>query len=298
MNEIRIDTDLDRYLPTWYKEVAEYKELMRVESGQADLMLSSLKRVRDNFYFMHMDASAISEWENVLNIIPDLSIETIEFRRTRLLNRLSTKPPFSVRLLREKLDMFIGSGGYTLVVDGKNFTIYVEASSSDYSYAIEVSYTINSIKPAHIVYVLMPYSVNDVLMSEVIKKTDFSYNYNLGGWALGVLPFASEGQEGEIKMAQTPSLKPEFLNDTAQSAMDNIAKVRLNGSIVKTDLTKTRAGNVVTVTYPVTVSETNLVSKIEFLDSGNNVLTATDIYVPIAQSTTMKHIINVKEGVI
>ena len=297
MNSVRVDTDLMAYLPDWYKEIEEYQQIIAAEKAQAVTLLSNMTAVKGNFFFATMNEGAVAEWERVLGIIPNPATETLEFRRMRLINRLSTKPPFSIRFLRQKLDELIGAGNYVLTVDGSAYTIYIEASASNQGYAIEVARTINAIKPAHIVYVLTPFLQDSILMNEAVYGSAVIYNYRLGSWGLGLSPFTSQGEEREYKMAATPSVQEDLLNETAEGIIANIAKARINGSSVISDLTKSRSGSVVTVSYPVTTAVTSLVTKIEFLDADDNVLTLSNVYVPIAQTTTMKHLISVQEGV-
>lgn len=297
MNSVRVDTDLMVYLPDWYKEIEEYQQIIAAEKAQAVTLLSNMTAVKGNFFFATMNEGAVAEWERVLGIIPNPATETLEFRRMRLINRLSTKPPFSIRFLRQKLDELIGAGNYVLTVDGSAYTIYIEASASNQGYAIEVARTINAIKPAHIVYVLTPFLQDSILMNEAVYGSAVIYNYRLGSWGLGLSPFTSQGEEREYKMAATPSVQEDLLNETAEGIIANIAKARINGSSIISDLTKSRSGSVVTVSYPVTTAVTSLVTKIEFLDADDNVLTLSNVYVPIAQATTMKHLISVQEGV-
>jgi len=297
MNSVRVDTDLMAYLPVWYKEIEEYQQIIAAEKAQAVTLLSNMTAVKGNFFFATMNEGAVAEWERVLGIIPNPATETLEFRRMRLINRLSTKPPFSIRFLRQKLDELIGAGNYVLTVDGSAYTIYIEASASNQGYAIEVARTINAIKPAHIVYVLTPFLQDSILMNEAVYGSAVIYNYRLGSWGLGLSPFTSQGEEREYKMAATPSVQEDLLNETAEGIIANIAKARINGSSIISDLTKSRSGSVVTVSYPVTTAVTSLVTKIEFLDADDNVLTLSNVYVPIAQTTTMKHLISVQEGV-
>ena len=297
MNSVRVDTDLMAYLPDWYKEIEEYQQIIAAEKAQAVTLLSNMTAVKGNFFFATMNEGAVAEWERVLGIIPNPATETLEFRRMRLINRLSTKPPFSVRFLRQKLDELIGAGNYVLTVEGSAYTIYIEASASNQGYAIEVARTINAIKPAHIVYVLTPFLQDSILMNEAVYGSAVIYNYRLGSWGLGLSPFTSQGEEREYKMAATPSVQEDLLNETAEGIIANIAKARINGSSIISGLTKSRSGSVVTVSYPVTTAVTSLVTKIEFLDADDNVLTLSNVYVPIAQTTTMKHLISVQEGV-
>ena len=285
-------------LPPWYREILDYQEICQTEKAQFDALASEITGVADNFFFQTMDESAVSMWEQIFEITPNPETETLDFRRARALNRISTRPPFTLGFLYQKLDELIGPGAWTVTVDYENYTLYIESSALDQQYATEVAFTINRIKPAHIVYVNTPYVRTGILLSETIELSQRIYNYKLGAWGLGVLPFAEEEGQGVIKMPETPSIQAALLTDTANFVSGDIASARINGSIAISDISKTVTGSTLEVTYTVTQSQTEAITSAELLDADGNVLTSSTVYVPVSESTIMKHIIPVAEGVV
>ena len=294
----RLDTDMLSLLPPWYREILDYQEICQTEKAQFDALASEITGVADNFFFQTMDESAVSMWEQIFEITPNPETETLDFRRARALNRISTRPPFTLGFLYQKLDELIGPGAWTVTVDYANYTLYIESSALDQQYATEVAFTINRIKPAHIVYVNTPYVRTGILLSETIELSQRIYNYKLGAWGLGVLPFAVEQSQGVIKMPTTPSIQAALLTDTANFVSGDIASARINGSIAISDISKTVTGSTLEVTYTVTQNQTDAITAAELLDADGNVLTSSTVYVPVSESTIMKHIIPVAEGVV
>lgn len=298
MNKYELDTDMLSLLPPWYREILDYQEICKTEKEQFDALAAEITTVADNFFTQTMDAGAVSQWEQIFKITPDPATETLEFRRARIQNRLSTRPPFTLAFLYQKLDELIGPNKWTVRVDYANYTLYIESSAEDQSYATEVAYTLNSIKPAHIVYYNSPYVQNGLLLAETIEFSKNVYNYRLGAWGLGILPFASETEHEVIKMATTPSITEALLADTADFISSDVASARINGTISITNITKAVDGNVLSVTYSVSPSMTSAITKIELLDASGVVLTASTLYVPVADTIVMKHKIPVAEGVL
>lgn len=294
----RLDTDMLSLLPPWYREILDYQEICQTEKAQFDALASEITGVADNFFFQTMDESAVAMWEQIFEITPNPETETLDFRRARALNRISTRPPFTLGFLYQKLDELIGPGAWTVTVDYANYTLYIESSALDQQYATEVAFTINRIKPAHIVYVNTPYVRTGILLSETIELSQRIYNYKLGAWGLGVLPFAEEEGQGVIKMPETPSIQAALLTDTANFVSGDIASARINGSIAISDISKTVTGSTLEVTYTVAQSQTEAITSAELLDADGNVLTSSTVYVPVSGSTIMKHIIPVAEGVV
>ena len=293
-----LDTDMLSLLPPWYREILDYQEICQTEKAQFDALASEITGVAENFFFQTMDESAVSMWEQIFEITPNPETETLDFRRARALNRISTRPPFTLGFLYQKLDELIGPGAWTVTVDYANYTLYIESSALDQQYATEVAFTINRIKPAHIVYINTPYVRTGILLSETIELSQRIYNYKLGAWGLGVLPFAIEEGQGVIKMPETPSIQAALLTDTANFVSGDIASARINGSIAISDISKTVTGSTLEVTYTVTQNQTDAITSAELLDADGNVLTSSTVYVPVSGSTIMKHIIPVSEGAV
>lgn len=293
----QLDTSLLEQLPDWYAQILDYQALMDAEQPSFDALADEIIGVADNFFFQTMDESAVSMWEQIFDIVANPATETLEFRRVRVLNRISTKPPFTLSFLYQKLDELIGPGQWTVNVDYPNYTLYIESSALNQSYATEVAFTINRIKPAHIVYINTPLVRASLLLSESIELSQREYNYNLGSWGLGLEPFADEISLGVIKTPQTPSLTAALLSDVANFTSSDVASARINGTLVISDLSKTVRENTLTITYTVTPTQASEITQVELLKADNTVLASSTIYVPVDQITISKHIIPVQEGV-
>lgn len=296
----QLDTSLIEQLPEWYAQILDYQALMSAEQPSIDALADEIIAVADNFFFQTMDESAVVMWEQIFGISANPSVEDLDFRRARVLNRISTKPPFTLAFLYQKLDELIGPGQWNVTVDYPNYTLYIESSAKGQSWAQEVAFTVNRIKPAHIVYVNTPLVQNSLVLSETIELTQLEYNYHLGSWGLGLEPFADEYSLGVIKTPQTPSIMQALLNDVATFTSSDVASARINGTVSITDITKSVEDNVLTVTYPVTSEQATTVTQAELLKADGTVLTSAATYVAISagQNTVMKHIIPVQEGVV
>ncbi len=274
----------------------DYQQLCLAEGQSFEALAQAIHAVSSNFFFQDMDEDTISQWEKIFFIVPDPTTESLSFRRSRLLNRISIRPPFSLGFLYQKLDELIGKGQWTVRVDYPNYTLYIESSAVNQEYATEVAYTIGKIKPAHIVYRNTPYTESGLLLSESIALAKNIYNYRLGGWGLGMSPFVALEDQGVIKMPEVPSIQNQMLQAVAGFVSGDIVSARVNGSIVITALTKTTANNTATIEYTVNPTDTAVINKVELLDSAGRVLTESTVYVPVTDPVVMKHKIPVNEG--
>lgn len=297
MPNYQLDTELCKLLPPWYREVLDYQEICQTETAQFESLADEVVGVADNFYFQTMDEAAVSQWEQILKIVPNPTTETLDFRRVRVLNRISTRPPYTLGFLYQKLDELIGPGLWTVTVDYANYTLYIESSAENQNYATEVAFTVNRIKPAHIVYVNTPLIVSSLLLSEEITASELAFNYRLGSWALGALPFGSIGPEEVLKLPEVPSIQDTLLTGVANFVSGDVASARINGTVEIDNLTKSVEGNVLTVTFTVSATQATEINQVELLDADGNTLTSFSGYSPVDVSTLVKQKFTVKEGV-
>lgn len=285
-----------KYVPTWFRDILEYQALCQSETEQFTALQNAIQAIANNFFFQTMDAQSVAQWEKVFSIIPNPQTETLDFRRARIINRISTRPPFTLGFLYQKLDQIIGPGQWQVEVDYPNYTLYIEASAADKNYWSELAVTLNTIKPAHIVYTSRPLLSTPIQMSETVHLSRLIYNYRLGSWGLGVLPFASEQDQGVIVTPTQRSIQQELLNQTASFVASDVASARLNGTIPITSLSKTTDANIATITYTVLESQANPITQVELLDASGNVLETAGVYVPVTGSAVFKHTIPVTLG--
>ena len=85
-----LDVEMLKLLPPWYREILDYQEICQTEEAQLEALAGEIMSVADNFFFQTMDLSAIEMWERIFGIVPNPQTEDVEFRRYRVLNRITT----------------------------------------------------------------------------------------------------------------------------------------------------------------------------------------------------------------
>ena len=297
MSNIQFDTDMLSLLPPWYREILDYQQICQTEQEQLEAAAQAIQAIADNMFFQTMDEPSIYLWEQVLSIVPNPQTETLAFRQARVISRLSTRPPFTIWFLEQKLDELIGPGRWSVNVDYANYTLYIRSAAQNQSYATEVAFTVNRIKPAHIVYVNTPYVESGLLLSETISLTQRTFNYLLGQWNLGELPFSTDNPQGVIKTPDTPSVQPALLTDVANFVSSDVASALINGTVSVTNLTKSVSGSTLTVQYTVPAGDLTEITTVALLDAEGNTLTSSTVYIPVSGATLLEHTIPVAEGV-
>ena len=140
---------LIKQLPQYFRPVVEFQEIIRAHGRALDQLEENVDRIQRNLYIPTCDESTIAYYEKLFGITYRFG-DTMDFRRSRVLQRFNTIAPFSIGLLRDKLTELYGKAGYELNLDPSKLTLYVKVTSDRYG-AIDLLYDLLwDIIPAHV----------------------------------------------------------------------------------------------------------------------------------------------------
>jgi hypothetical protein len=188
-----------QYLPGFYREIEDFVELDKTESAELDAMESAVQQMLNDQFVMTASAAGIKRREKMLGIQANPATESLEFRRARIINRYSLKPPFTSRFLQEQLDRLVGPGRTLVEVDPVNFLLTITVAIQDAELFREVEHTVKQIKPANIVYQQNTALNDNIELVETVSMQQVTWNYELGSWRLGEATFATLGPEVPVK---------------------------------------------------------------------------------------------------
>ncbi len=313
---------LASYVPTVYKDIVEMDTIIESEQILIDEHDIEALQAFNNTFVLRADEKGIQMFEFMLNIVASPATEDLEFRRQRVLNRMSMSPPFTFRFLKKKLNEIIGEGRWEASVDFNNFTLYIESSAVSQNWHTELEFTITQIKPCNIIFTNVPRTDISMRLTEEISVRTMNWNYLLGHWSLGFKPFASISgskvlewyyklgswslgdtpfalTEGGviIKMEDIKSIKDALIEDTADFVLSDIHSVLINDTVEITDFRVSAVvRNIVTLEYEVTPAMCSEIENIKLLKGDGTVLTESQVYVPVTATVLSKHNIKIKEG--
>ena len=302
---------LASYVPTVYKDIVEMDTIIESEQILIDEHSIEALQAFNNTFVLRADEKGIQMFEFMLNIVASPATEDLEFRRQRVLNRMSMSPPFTFRFLKKKLNEIIGEGRWDASVDFNNFTLYIESSAVSQNWYTELEFTITQIKPCNMIFTNVPRTDISMSLTEEISVRTMNWNYLLGQWSLGAKPFASiiDSQVLEdsplalteggviIKMADIKSIKDSLIEDTANFVLSDIHSVLINDTVEITDFRVSAVvHNVVTLEYQVTPAMCSEIENIKLRKEDGTVLTESQVYVPVTANVLSKHNIKIKEG--
>lgn len=141
--------NLKMLLPEWFKNILEFNKLLEVEEVELEAVEESIRSVRNNCFIQTADENTILLYEKRFGIAYQYG-ETLEYRKSRILQRYNTVVPFTIGFLRNRLAELYGPDGYTLSVNSKTCLLTVKVTSDRYG-AVNLLYDLLwDIIPAHI----------------------------------------------------------------------------------------------------------------------------------------------------
>lgn len=184
-----------KQLPYYYVSIDDFVKLAATQSEEIIRLEESIEQLFRDQFVLTSSLGAIKKREQMLGIQAEPN-ESLNFRRRRIVNRYQTKPPFTIRYLQQQLDTLVGPGLTIVDVDYEARLLTVTANIDNASIFQEVIRTIETIKPANIVYQQNTALNEMVELEEQIKMQQMTWNYNLSStWKLGESPFITLGTE-------------------------------------------------------------------------------------------------------
>lgn len=177
------ESDYLGHLPEVLHNVREFQEIAKAVNPEIVALKKAINKVFNEQFIQ--GAEDTLEWREEEFGITASSDETIEFRRERLIERKSRKPPITLRTLQDRLNAYIGTTQAIIeLVPGEYaFTISIPAVDGDKFR--DIQHMVETLKPANMEYLQNPFSVERVRIRET--STEIKISYARAGLALAGL---------------------------------------------------------------------------------------------------------------
>lgn len=198
---------INDYLPKVLQDVEEFKiinENLDKELTQVDKLINDIQK---EAVVQTASEFGIKKWENALGIVPS-DIESLEVRRFRINNILTSKLPYTLRWLQNKLTEIVGSdSGWTLNVDYAHYIITIILSGLDTHLMLEVEKQLRGAIPANMELEIGGPSITSseikigiAMMYATKYKVDADYNIVPFDFNIGDFEEGSIGEDGKINL--------------------------------------------------------------------------------------------------
>lgn len=188
------------YLPDLYREIRDFVELTETEDVEIGALQAAVDQLLNDQFVLTSSEDTIRRHERMLGILADKSTETLSFRRARIVNRYSTKPPFTIRYLQERLDHLVGVSGLVLAeLDIQRFILKISVGIEDAAVLREIEHTVKTLKPANLVYQPTTFAAERIGVRTEAFAAGLNRQTHLSTtWKLGVTPLALRRNEVAI----------------------------------------------------------------------------------------------------
>lgn len=311
---------LKKYLPSLYRENKEMEGLMNAEQPIYDEAETDTKFAFSRQFVVTADEKGVEQYEKILGIMPTAT-DSLEFRKRRVITRLSTTPPYTLNYLKQQLTTIFGAGNFNAWVDYGKRELYVDSFINNISLFFELETFIEKVKPANMIYIYRSLVLPKVGVSSrylagwgkwnyrldrtwnlgakpfYSDDTTEEWNYRLDGtWNLGAKPFATY-YLGEIKMNNQSSITPFTLNYSASKLKEIITKVVINNTITVNSsdfLNFNVSGG--RITFDVLVETANILIESVKIYAGENVIDDATLAVKSGENARIRFEIEYKEA--
>lgn len=260
---------LKEYVPAIYKDCKEMDELVRVEDNIFQTLRSVGVKEYARFYIQTSDEEGVRRFENILKITPNPAIETLQFRKERLLTRCNSTLPYTTIWLRNYLNSILGKDNYELDVDYKDLIIRLYGQILDYSWSKEANDIINEVKPCNVIFINIP---------TVINNLTFQNWWDEGTWGSDIWNDDNVWTEYRILTRdEMPDYEKETDDVNLNTLKDEIisAKLNNNDTLIITNIQKDIRDNTLYINFYVPQGVTT-VTNIKLINSLGNAIISSD----------------------
>ena len=141
---------LKQYMPSYYADVREMNELLNVEDTLFSIYLTEFDKVKANQFIMTADLDGIEIYERILGITATTG-ESLDFRRSRALNRWVDITPYTHNALYSKIARLQGNENFQIVYDQQKYKITVITSLTIFGQVDELISTLDYMLPANLI---------------------------------------------------------------------------------------------------------------------------------------------------
>lgn len=168
------------YLPPFMREYREMQYIMTSEQPESQALCNESERIKNNQFIDHSDENGINRYERMLNITPN-SDESLSDRKARIMAKWIDAIPYTMRVLKSKLDALLGSENHTETLDNANYTLNIETFLENSSRINALDELLENILPANLLWSTLYSNTSNIEYDTIISiyQNDFPFCGNL-----------------------------------------------------------------------------------------------------------------------
>lgn len=180
-----------RYFPSVFKQAAEFQALACAEEIEINRLWTASEKLLNAQFVLDADETGLRRWEKLLKLKGKGSLET---RRAAILLKLNDKLPYTMRWLKNKLDVALEGKEHGTQIDGYFLTIYSDETGIEILKAMREDIRLNVPANLALIWLIrsLPYTVCTTvkIRPRLMVKTFYSVRHRYealvldGSWEL------------------------------------------------------------------------------------------------------------------
>lgn len=167
------ESDYLGHLPEVLHNVREFQEIAKAVNLEIVALKKAINKVFNEQFIQ--GAEDTLKWREQEFGITASSDETMEFRRDRLIERKSRKPPITLRTLRNHLNDYIGTTQADIQLVPGEYAFTISIPAVDGNKFRDIQHIVETLKPANMEYLQNPFSVERIRIRETSRESKIVY---------------------------------------------------------------------------------------------------------------------------
>ena len=150
-----------RLAPDIYNENENMLEIYNAQKLELGQYEDKIYRIFLNNYVKYADLEGIRRLEKIFNIIADEILDTIEYRRARLLNKFASLPPFTRIFLEQMFTNIFGEEMFIVNIYNDEYRVEIDIQTTIDGLFDRTMKDVRQIIPANMIlekFQIMPYT--------------------------------------------------------------------------------------------------------------------------------------------
>lgn len=182
MDNLEREVRVQRYYPNVIANADEFKQFATLENEEFKSIWEVLFKWFKNKFVYEADLQGIQRWEEMLKIIPK-SKETLEDRRSNILVKINSILPYTIRRLKQILDLKFGKDN-AIPITTKNYELIINFNNEIELNAKTMRALLRAIIPANLIFKIIiswNFEQNIYNKASIIQYINTNHNF----WNLG-----------------------------------------------------------------------------------------------------------------
>lgn len=153
MDDLTRVISLATFLPPVTRDSKDVQELMRIEDTELQALWEAMCDIFYNQFISTMTAYGLQQWEKIFDVMPKAT-DTLQDRRTRILQLLMGTRPYTVLSFQAILDNIYGPGNVTIHVDNDKYEFWMELTADMMSKNMSIREFTETIVPKNLLILI------------------------------------------------------------------------------------------------------------------------------------------------